>query len=766
VTPVPNGSSVPFPLEGESAEDPRVLALVKEYQAEWDAGHRPDRGAYRNRHPELGAILDVYLDSIDLLHRGAQALAGTGPRGAGFDTGVARGDRLGEFELLREIGRGGMGVVYEAVQPALNRRVAVKVLPAAFAADRARLQRFRVEAQAAAAVAHPHIVTVYAIGEDRGVHYYAMRLVDGAALDTLSARASTPVNGQLTTTWSYVPAAQQPGGTTFTLADPAPRLPEAVVPLAALARSARPSYHREIARLGSQVARALDHAHQCGVVHRDIKPANLLLDRDGHVWVTDFGLAQLADAPALTLSGAAVGTLRYMSPEQAAGDRRRLDHRTDVYSLAATIYELATGRPTFTAEEPAVLLTQIARDDPAPPGAVDPSFPPDLETVLLKALQKDPRDRYATAGELAADLDRFLAGQPVQARRPSLWDRAKRWAGRHPATVATVLVSLVVVVIASGIATALVAGEQAETRRALTELRLANAATQEAQREADVRARGEQQERQKADALARSEQKLRLEADALARAERERADEAEKRFRRAKELGDLVLLISEEELGLYRPFQGPRRRLLLAALENSRWLLAGGPEDPRVRTELTQVVARVERLLAEQDLRWEADAAFLLRDPHVRTELKLTPEQVQRTDLAFTPPPSKGPTSKGPLRPFDPTPEVRIALIKMLTAQQRQRLHQISIQIRAPMVFTEPEVLEPLNLYPKRQQIRQILLEEFAGFGPPKPGSPKPPPGPDRDAKARALERILELLTPEQRESWRALIGKPYTQDH
>lgn len=212
-------------------------------------------------------------------------------------------------------------------------------------------------------------------------------------------------------------------------------------------------------------------------------------------------------------------------------------------------------------------------------------------------------------------------------------------------------------------------------------------------------------------------------------------------------------------MGSDRPLQGPRRRLLLAALENSRWLLAGGHDDPKVRAELTTLVARVEGLLAEQDLRWEADGAFQLRDPQVRAELRLTPEQARRVDRALPPP--KGPPDKGPPRPPDPPVEVKIELIKSLTPEQRQRFRQIWIQLRVPMVFNEPEVIDPLNLsYPQRRQIKTILHEElWGGFGPP-PKGPRPPP--DRDARARAVEHILELLTPQQRESWNALVGKPF----
>jgi serine/threonine protein kinase len=742
VTAISNGSTVPFPIDCSQCDDPRVLPIVKQYQAEWEAGKRPDRRMYQDRNPELATLLVVYFDTIDLLHTDGRELSGTTQRTIRLETGLIHHDRLGEFELLREIGRGGMGVVYEANQPSLNRRVAVKVLPPAFAADRARLQRFKVEAQAAAAVAHPHIVTVYAIGEDRGIHYYAMRLVEGVPLDTLAA-GSTVVHAHLGTTRSYFQSARKPEKSTKPdLKNPSSqKLNTSAGSLIEMSQVDRPAYHKEVALLGSQIARALDHAHQCGVVHRDIKPANLLLDHDGHVWVTDFGLAQLADGPAVTRTGVAIGTLRYMSPEQATGDRRRLDHRTDVYSIAATIYELATGRPAFPAEEPAVLIRQITNDDPISPHVIDPSISPDFETVLLKAMQKEPRDRYATAGELADDLDRYIDGQMVLARRPSIWDRSKRWAGRHPAMIASILVSLLVFVIVSGIATVVVANEQAETKRAFDDSQLAHAETKRA----------------------------RMEADALAKAERDRADEAEKRFQRAKELGDHILQISEEEIGAETPFQGPRRRLLVTALENYRALLAGGHDDPNVRADLDKVMGRVQSLIAEQDLRREADAAFLMKRSDVRAELNLSENLVKRVDSVFQPQPQ----GKGPdrWRPPGPSPETKIELIKSLTASQRQRLRQISLQFRGPMVFNEPEIVEALNLtYPQRQYIKAIQMEELGSFGTPGPMGKSPgiksPSISETNARAQALIRILESLTSEQRETWRNVCGKPFNQTH
>ncbi|HJZ58410.1 MAG TPA: serine/threonine-protein kinase [Gemmataceae bacterium] len=730
----------------DTADDPRVLELVKEYHTELEGGRRPDRGQYLARHPDLAVALTPYLDGLELLHQGAKDLTRSGSAPARLDTGLGRGDRVGEFEIVREVGRGGMGVVYEAVQPSLNRRVALKVLPASLAADRNRLRRFELEAQAAAAVSHPHIVPIYAVGEARGVNYYAMRLVDGAPLDSLAAGIALARKQSR----DGAPPAERPGSS-----DEVPAPGQFID----LARWDRPAYHRAVARLGSQVARALDHAHQSGVVHRDVKPANLLLGRDGHIWITDFGLAQFADSGTVTRTGTTIGTLRYMSPEQAAGERRRLDHRTDIYSLAATLYELLTGRAAFPTEEPLTLLRQIAQNEPPAPRCLDRTIPADLETVLLKAMQKDPADRYATAADFADDLERFLSGRPIQARRPWVWDQAKKWASRHPAAVAAALVSLLVVGIASGVTTAVVAAEHAETRKAY------NA------------------------------------ADALAQAERERANEAERRFRQSKALGDLVFRVSEEEIGWDSPSQGPRRRLLLAALQTYRDLLASGHDDPEVRAELDRLLARVERLLAEQSEMREAEATFLLGTPAVRVELELTPEQAETVDRVFArkgpggpglEPKGFGPKGPGPKGPGGPGPEprgpgmgpdprramadpaVRLELIRLLTTPQRQRLRQIFLQYLGPMAFNDPEVVERLGLTSdQRRQIRMIHAEEFAPpgghpFGP--PGGPVfrlggPPPGGSKDnpdARAKVLERILETLTPEQREAWRSLIGKPF----
>ena len=190
-----------------------------------------------------------------------------------------------------------------------------------------------------------------------------------------------------------------------------------------------------MARLGIQAAEALDHAHRQGIIHRDIKPANLLVDVRGNLWITDFGLARFVNEAGLTITGDLLGTLRYMSPEQALATRLVLDHRTDIYSLGATLYELLTLRPVVDGRDRQEVLRRIAQDEPVPPRRIDPAIPRDLETILLKALAREPEERYATAQDLADDLRRFLEHRPIAARRPSVMERAAKWLRRHPVLV-------------------------------------------------------------------------------------------------------------------------------------------------------------------------------------------------------------------------------------------------------------------------------------------------------------------------------------------
>ena len=364
-------------------------------------------------------------------------------------------ERLGDYQILRVIGSGGMGVVYEAEHESLKNRVALKVMHPRFRTDPTYLRRFHTEARSAARLHHTNIVPVFDYGEQNGICYYAMPLIAGVGLhqvleDVRRLRATDDpkdapeTNGQgkqpvtepvaqtlravthglLTGRFSTGPAT--PSGTEPppTLAvDDGPRdatsgngqADEVVVSAPSgsdsrteshtMAGQSESVYHKEIARLAGQVADALDYAHRQGVVHRDIKPSNLLLDARGNVWVTDFGLAKFVEGDDLSQSHDLVGTLRFMAPERFRGVT---DRRADIYAVGATLYEMLALRPAFAERDQIQLIDQISHQPPVPLRQHDRRIPRDLETIVLKALAKDPMDRFATAGELRDELRRFL----------------------------------------------------------------------------------------------------------------------------------------------------------------------------------------------------------------------------------------------------------------------------------------------------------------------------------------------------------------------
>ena len=440
--------SIPSSDNGErnplsSPDDPRVLAAVQEYLALLQTGPAPSRAEFVGRYPEIAGVLAECLEGLAFVQAAAPALsdplAGQGSPLPGAGDGPLVGT-LGDFRLLREVGRGGMGIVYEAEQVSLGRRVALKVLPFAATMDPRQLQRFHNEARAAAGLHHTNIVPVHGVGCERGVHYYAMQFIEGRTLADLIAQ-------QQGTSPSQVPTmdAAEAGAA----AASAPTVPRAAQATSAAPRDA--AYFRRAAEWGIQAAEALDCAHTLGVVHRDVKPANLMVDATGRLWVTDFGLAQVQSDVRLTMTGDLVGTLRYMSPEQALAKRVVIDHRTDVYSLGATLYELLTLRPAYAGHDRQELLRQIAFEEPRPPRRLNKAIPAELETIVLKTMEKSPQDRYATAQELADDLRRWLEDRPIQARRPSWRQAATKWTRRNrPLVGAAAAVLLLVAVLGGG----------------------------------------------------------------------------------------------------------------------------------------------------------------------------------------------------------------------------------------------------------------------------------------------------------------------------
>jgi hypothetical protein len=382
---------MPAPKPTKTAETPSELVRILDaYLADLRAGKAPDRAALLAAHPDFAQQLESCLAALDFIHRTERPDPTVPPT-------------LGDFRIVREIGRGAWGVVYEAEQISLNRRVALKVLRFGGPADAAAMERFQREAETIAGLHHTNIMPIFAVGCENGVHFFAMQLIAGRGLDAVLKEAKD-LN--------------------------------------------RPLDAKTVCGWGVQAAEALAHAHARGVVHRDVKPSNLLLDGAGIVWLADFGLARRHDETAMTLAGVAVGTPRYMSPEQLAAAQQPVDQRSDVYSLGATLYELATGRAVFVAQTREELYRQIAEVEPESPRHARRDRPRDLETVLLTCLAKEPSQRYATAQELADDLRRVVNGDPIKARRPHVLLRLRRWAtkqSRGSLVAAGVVVTTVVV---------------------------------------------------------------------------------------------------------------------------------------------------------------------------------------------------------------------------------------------------------------------------------------------------------------------------------
>jgi serine/threonine protein kinase len=358
--------------------------------------------------------------------------------------------RLGDFEIVGELGRGGMGVVYEAVQVSLGRRVALKVLGGGLGLTPKAVDRFRREAAAAAKLHHTNIVPVYATGEQNGTHFYAMELVGGPSLDRVLKQLRESGDERHAPTAKSTPA-EAPGSHLTTAYEGGPE----AIELAALSSSSLSGggqYFDQVARMTAGVADALAYAHAQGVVHRDIKPANLLLSSDGRLSLNDFGLARMLEEPGMTMTGEFVGTPAYMSPEQITAGRVPTDQRTDIYSLGATLYEMLTYCPPFSGTSRDQILAQILQKDPPPPRRMNPKVPVDLETICLKCLEKDPDRRYATAGALADDLRRYVNRFAIAAKRAGPVDRLVKWVRRRPGVAALLLVLFMALLAAGGFA--------------------------------------------------------------------------------------------------------------------------------------------------------------------------------------------------------------------------------------------------------------------------------------------------------------------------
>ncbi|MCC6493001.1 MAG: serine/threonine protein kinase [Pirellulales bacterium] len=376
----------------------RVDEALADYLDARQRGVPLERHAFLAQHADIVGELQSLLDDCDRLERLLKPAAASG--GVGGDSTIGCDAppaalaplprRFGDFELLEEIARGGMGVVYKARQTSLHRIVAVKMILDGRLASKADIDRFYAEAKAAAMLDHPDITPVFEFGEVAGQHFFSMGYVEGQSLAARVAAGPLPA--------------------------------------------------REAALILHTVAVAVHYAHQHGIVHRDLKPGNILIDAQGKARITDFGLAKReSDASGLTLSGQLLGTPSFMPPEQVSGRHDCVGPPSDVYSMGATLYALLTARPPFQAACTIDILKQVLDGEPVPPRQLDRAIPRDLEVIVLKCLQKAPSQRYLTAQALAEDLRRFLADEPIVARRPTQWYRAKKFVRRNKLAVAAAL---------------------------------------------------------------------------------------------------------------------------------------------------------------------------------------------------------------------------------------------------------------------------------------------------------------------------------------
>jgi tetratricopeptide (TPR) repeat protein len=563
-----------------------------------DVGSGSSAEAYLNlKTPPPPGTRDETVSFADVVRpAGSPGAAKTAPM-KGKDTGThpALRPKVPGYEILGELGRGGMGVVYKAWQKGLDRTVALKMVLTAAHATAAELTRFRTEGQAVARLQHPNIVQIYEVGEQQNCPYFSLEYVDGGSLDRKIAKE----------------------------------------PLTAV----------QAARMVQILAEAMDCAHRRGIIHRDLKPANVLLTADGSPKITDFGLAKrFEEDVGQTRTGAIMGTPSYMAPEQAEGKTHELGPPADIYSLGAILYDLVTGRPPFRGESVLDTLSQVKSLEPVPPSRLQTTLPRDLETICLKCLRKEPAKRYATAADLAEDLRRFLDGEPIKARPTPLWELAVKWTNRHRAAAALIAVSVVALL---GLGAGGVAYAQVEQRRRIEADTLRAEADEQARiaREQRDAAETAKKEAVKQEGIAKQERdaaetakKEAIKQEGIAKQERDKADlerlRAAGNFRQAQEaVNELLTRVGQERLANEPRMELVRRDLLEKALRFHQRFLQTDSSNPEVRWETGQAYVRVgaiHEMLGQLD---KAEIAYndaiavlekLVKEPKAKPDYRLT----------------------------------------------------------------------------------------------------------------------------------------------
>jgi len=686
--------------------------------------------------------------------------------------------RLGDLRVIAEIGRGGMGVVYEAEQESLGRRVAVKVLPKTVMLTEKQLQRFDREARTAARLHHTNIVPVFGVGEQDGCRYYVMQLISGASLEQViaSLRRQAAVDGEETIDLNdstlaitgvvkallrddFESAVELPGSAATsdfpaTAEFPANKFPasedvhsaptvddvedEKIAPNLKLSSA----YWRGVARIGMQASEALAYAHQQHILHRDIKPGNLLLDPQGVLWVADFGLAKALESNAVTGTGDVVGTPRFMAPEQFSGDATPL---SDIYSLGLTLYELLTLQP--------VHKSGMRRGEPPKrPRSIHPKIPRDLETIVLKAIELEPSQRYASAEEMAADLERFLADEPIQARRSSIPARLWRWSRRNPALALANSIAAFLLIMVAGVSL----WGYITTQKAHAKTTDANKVTEAALlREQEARSRAEEASSQVALALDREkEQRSRAEyASDLANAALLREQEERDRAFDASELATEALdrifasLAPDTEYDSIAP-----------SLQDEAGVTYEAPFQPRVSVEnaalLEQLVTYYDELAIQQgdnnDLRYKTADAYR-RVGAIRMRLGQFPEAHAAYERALS-----EFDALLSLEPYDVVVQIEVARLHndLAIAERHQREHESSRghleaaitlleSIDEPTATARFELARSFYSLSKNHSHRRGASRES------NPGRRGPSRARETDYLAKAIE-ILEELTVDQ----------------
>ncbi len=754
----------------ELTDEDRLIAAVKQYMELLDSGEAPSHDEFLCQYPDIDDDLRLSLKGLALVHSAA------GPRGSSRTSSQSSAAEfeiadkpIGDFQIVREIGRGGMGVVYEAMQLSLNRRVALKVLPLASGLDEVRLQRFRNEANAAATLHHTNIVPVYAVGSDRGVHFYAMQLIDGISLaellnavkesnvkdprhfETIVVENPNAQRQDSTDSHSESPALVEGSGSDLwsqsqreTAAKYSTRLDTTA--------AKQTDYYRSVVRMMHQAALAIDHAHEYGVIHRDLKPANLLLDSAGKIWVADFGLAQVqTEHSNLTRTGDPLGTLRYMSPEQATGRRGELDHRTDIYSLGVTLYELLTLQPAIAEGDFHEMLNRVAFVEPPAPRSIVPNLPVELDTIVRKAAAKIPSERYATAGELANDLQAWLDDKPITAKPPRLLERMAKWRRRNSGVVAAASAVLLLATIGLATTTMVVWNQKQQTSNALE-------------------------------------------------SETEQRKLAEERFELARHAVDTFSRLSETELSHRGNMQDLRRSFLETSMSFYQEFLDQQADDSELSSELLATRDRVRQAMEELRILDSLESLALIHDERVIREIELSPEiaaavlesidqfdrQREALENQFI-----GGIQDENVELTDLLKQLDQSTQKLLSQGQQERLRQIARRLRLPFTFKSSEVIRELALTTEQvERIDQITAETAphhprdprggrsphggpngrrGGPGREGPGIGGPPrfAGPPHSeeiatATERTVRQIMKVLTPQQRKTWNTLAGEPF----